>query len=116
MRLVLLHLFLQHWSRLSDSNRGQPLYKSGALPTELRRQYISKTTDYQKLLAEAIITFYFPLVSSNPPQCASGEKKLNFYFFSNVSNEVYLKEPKTSREFCVQSKVQSLSKRARSSV
>ena len=33
-------LFLQNWSRLSDLNRGPSLYKSVALPTELRRQIV----------------------------------------------------------------------------
>ena len=37
-----------YWSRLPDSNRGPPDYKSGALPTELKRLTSkNKTMTYQ---------------------------------------------------------------------
>ena len=37
-----------YWSRLPDSNRGPPDYKSGALPTELKRLYQIKDSSGAK--------------------------------------------------------------------
>jgi hypothetical protein len=49
------------WSRHEDSNPGHPLYKSGALPTELCRQtlsYLAILAYYRILSTSSISTFF----------------------------------------------------------